>query len=90
MMVRILSRNVVNDSDCLKLLASFEAVLGTAERSLSIARALAAGYRSGVHPPDVVLEAYSAAFERDEAQLAELRDKIQHFRNELELQAAES
>lgn len=67
--------NVI-DAAFRELVASCEALLETAKRNLTIARALADGYRSGLHPPEVVLDAYEAAFERDTAQLAALRDRV--------------
>ncbi|HUE89815.1 MAG TPA: hypothetical protein VMO26_27370 [Vicinamibacterales bacterium] len=64
----------------LELLASFEAALNAATRSVTIAQALAEGYRTGVRPPEVVLDAYFASFERDQVQLAALREKVLQFK----------
>jgi hypothetical protein len=66
----------VTDLDITRLHALAAAALEVANRNTSIARALADGYRSGVNPPDVVLEAYFASFDRDEARLAELRNQL--------------
>jgi hypothetical protein len=70
----------MSDVAFLELLASFEAALNTATRSVTIAQALAVGYRTGVRPPEVVLDAYFASFERDQAQLVALREKAQQFK----------
>ena len=56
------------------------------ERLLAVARALAAGYRSGVHPPDVVLDAYLTLFDRDAAQLQDLRTRVEQCRRQLDVQ----
>jgi hypothetical protein len=71
----------VDDVEFLELLAGFEASLAAAKRSLTIARALAEGYRSGVHPPEVVLDAYLATVDRDEAQLADLLERVGEFKS---------
>jgi hypothetical protein len=71
---------LMTDATHIELLASFEAALETASRSLAIARSLAEGYRSGVRPPDVVLDAYLTSFERDAARLADLREKVQQIK----------
>jgi hypothetical protein len=63
-----------------ELLASYEAALNTAERSLRIARALADGCRSGLRPPDEVVEAYLACVERDEMLLQELTQRAEQFK----------
>jgi Asp-tRNA(Asn)/Glu-tRNA(Gln) amidotransferase A subunit family amidase len=41
-----------------------------------MARALAEGYRSGLRPPEDVLDAYLARIERDEAELKALRQRV--------------
>ena len=64
------------DLDMTRLHALAEAALELATRNTSIAKALAEGYQSGVNPPEVVLEAYFASFERDEARLADLRTQL--------------
>ena len=66
----------MTDLDMTRLHALADAALELANRNTSIARALADGYRSGVTPPEVVLEAYFASFDRDEARLAELRNQL--------------
>jgi len=71
----------MNDSAIRELLASYEVALDAANRSLRIAQALADGYRSGVRPPDAILDAYFVAVERDQAQLAALREKVQQFKS---------
>lgn len=72
----------MTDAAFLELLASYEAALKAATRSLTIARTLAEAHRSGLHPPEVILEAYLATIERDEAQLAELRKKLQALKSQ--------
>ena len=68
------------DTALLELLASCEAALDAADRSLHIARALADGCRSRLHPPDDVLEAYLVRVERDEAQIKELAIRIEQIK----------
>ena len=80
----------MTDVELLTLLSRCESALEAGERAIAIARALAQGYRSGVHPPDVVLEAYFASFERDEALLAETRRKIEQMKSERQLLTAGS
>jgi len=67
-----------------ELLESYEAALEAAHRSIRIARALAEGCRSRLHPPDDVVEAYLVCVERDEEQLRELLDKSAELRNRSE------
>ena len=76
----------MTDAVFLEMVASFEASLDATKRSLTIARALVEGYRSGVHPPDVILDAYLVTVDRDEAQLAELRAKVSEFKSWLRTQ----
>jgi hypothetical protein len=71
------------DAALLRLIASYITAVEVAERNLAIARALAAGYRSGVHPPEVVLEAYLTRFDADDAQLKHLRDTAAQLKNAL-------
>jgi hypothetical protein len=71
---------LMTDTAIQELLASCQAALDAADRSLRIARALADGYRSRLHPPEDVLDAYLACVERDEAQVKELVDRISQFR----------
>ena len=66
-----------------RLLALAESAVETADRNTNIARALAQGFRSGVRPPEVVLEAYFVSFERDLARVAELRESLQQLRAQL-------
>ena len=73
----------MNDAAFLELLASCEAALSAAKRSVTIARALAEGCCAGVRPPDDVVEAYLACAHRDEAHLADLRDKIDQLKGRL-------
>ena len=73
------------DSAFLELLTSCEAALNTAKRSVTIARALADGCRYGLHPPEDVVDAYLACADRDEAQLADLREKIDEIKGRLQL-----
>jgi hypothetical protein len=70
----------------LELFASYEASVRVAARSLAIARALAEAHRSGLTPPDGILEAYFATLERDEAQLTTLRERAQRLRPDARLQ----
>jgi hypothetical protein len=64
------------DSSVPELLATSKSVLDTAGRTMAIARALAEGYRSGLRPPEDVLDAYLARLDRDEAQLKTLRERL--------------
>ncbi len=70
----------MTDATYLELVATCDAALAAAHRSLTIARALADGYRSGMRPPDIVLDAYLVTIERDEAKVATLREKVQQFK----------
>ena len=70
----------MTDAACLELLAGFEALPEATKRSLTIARALAEVFRFGMHPPEVILDAYLITVDRDEAQLAELRAKVREFK----------
>ena len=67
-----------------ELLESYEAALEAAHRSIRIARALAEGCRSRLHPPDDVVEAYLVCVERDEEQLKELLDKCAELKGRSE------
>ena len=70
----------ITESAYLELLASCEAAVNAADRSLKIARALAEGCRSRLHPPEDVIEAYLARVERDEAQIKKLAARIEQFK----------
>ena len=70
----------MTDAAFLELLASFEAALDVANREMTMSRALADGYRSGVFPPEVVLDAYLVSCQRDADHLSVLREKLQQFR----------
>ena len=63
-----------------ELFASYDAAVSMAARSLSIARALAEAHRSGLTPPDGILDAYLATLDRDEAKLATIRERVQGLR----------
>ena len=78
----------MNDAASFRLLANYEATLDIAHRNLTIARALATGYRSGVRPPDVVLEAYLTRFDADDAHIAELRMKLNELKSGLRADTA--
>ena len=65
----------MNDAAFLELLASYEAALDVAHRSMTIAQVLAEGHRDGVPPPDALIDAYLARADRDAAQLWALRQK---------------
>jgi hypothetical protein len=67
-----------------ELLESYEAALDAAHRSIRIARALAEGCRSRLHPPDDVVEAYLACVERDEEQVKELLEKCAELKSRSE------
>jgi len=69
----------MTDAAFLELLASYAAALAAARRSLTIARTLAEAHRSGLRPPEFILDAYLVTIDRDEAQLAVLREKVQQF-----------
>ena len=68
------------DAAGLELLTSYDAAIKLAARSLGIARALAEAHRSGLRPPDGILDAYLARIEHDEAQLVNLREQGQRAR----------
>jgi len=63
-----------------ELLASYEAALQVAKRSLNIARTLSEAHRSGLRPPEDVLDAYLARVHHDEQRLNELLGKVMPFR----------
>lgn len=69
----------MTDAAFLELLASYAAALAAARRSLTMARTLAEAHRSGLRPPEFILDAYLVTIDRDEAQLAVLREKVQQF-----------
>ena len=71
----------MTDAAYLELLANYEAALRAATRSLTIARTLAEAHRSALRPPEVILDAYFATVERDEAQVADLREHVQRFKS---------
>jgi hypothetical protein len=73
----------MSDAAVFDLLASCEAALSAARRSVAIARALAEGCRTGIRPPEDVVEAYLACTARDESKLAELGEKLQQCRSTL-------
>jgi hypothetical protein len=62
------------------LIASFDAALDIAQRSLTMARALAEGARVGMLPPEATLGAYLARIERDQGRVAELMEHLQRLR----------
>jgi hypothetical protein len=68
------------ESTFLELLASYEAALDAAQRSITITRKLAEGLLSGQHPPDDVIREYAAQAAEDEERLAELRGRMALFR----------
>jgi hypothetical protein len=69
-----------------ELFASCDSAVKMAARNVGMARALAEAHRSGLRPPESILEAYLAAVERDEAQLVTLRQQVQRFRPDARLQ----
>ena len=69
------------DTAYLELLVSYEAALEAAQRCLLIARTLTEAHRSGLRPAEASLDVYLASVERDEAQLAELREKLRQFKS---------
>ena len=75
----------MSEAAILELLTSFEATIRLAARNLSIARALAEAHRSGLHPPDGILDAYLATIDRDDAQLARFREQGQRIRHDARL-----
>ncbi len=79
--VRCYDAAAMTDSAYRELLANYEAALRAATRSLSIARTLAEAHRSDLRPPEMILDAYLATVERDEAQVAELREHLQRFKS---------
>ena len=68
-----------------ELFASYDAAVSMAARSLAIARALAEAHRSGLTPPDGILDAYLATIDRDEAKLVTLRERVQGLRPDARL-----
>jgi hypothetical protein len=76
----------MSEAAFLELFASYESAVKMAARSLGIARALAEAHRSGLQPPDGILDAYLATLERDEAHLLTLRAHVQRLRAETRLQ----
>ena len=78
-MIEVLRCVAVSEPNLAEVLSLFEAAFETAQRNTTIARALAEGYRSGVSPPEVVLDAYFASFERDQARLTELRRQVRQL-----------
>jgi hypothetical protein len=75
----------MSEAAFLELSASYDAAVKMATRSLAIARALAEAHRSGLTPPDGILEAYLATLDRDEAQLATMRERVQRLRPDARL-----
>jgi hypothetical protein len=73
----------MSETTLAELLASCQTALETAHRSLRIARALADGCRSGLRPPDDVVDAYLACVERDEVQLSDLFARVETFRSRI-------
>jgi len=71
----------MNERAFLTLLASCEAAVDAAERSLRIARALAEGCQSRLHPPEDVIEAYLARLERDEVVLKDIAGRLEQFKD---------
>ena len=69
-------RVMMSDRTISDLLASCEAMLDAAGRSMAIARTLAEGFRAGLRPPDDVLDAYLARIDSDQEQLNELRQRM--------------
>ena len=70
----------MTDAVLLELLASCESALAVASRSVTIARVLAEGHRSGLRPPDDIIDAYLARVDHDAAVLTELREKVAQFK----------
>jgi hypothetical protein len=64
-----------------QLLVACESALDMASRSLAMARALAEGCRSGLRPPDDVVDAYLARVEHDESQVSALRERISRLKD---------
>lgn len=71
---------VEHDAAYLDLLSSYEIVLEVSRRQLRAARALALGYRSGVRPPDDMIDAYIDDLERDEDKLNAMRDEVAQYK----------
>jgi len=74
----------MTDAAFLELLACCESALGAGKRSVTIARALAEAHRSGLRPPDDVIDAYLARLEHDQSQLHRLRGKVAEFKKQHE------
>jgi hypothetical protein len=71
----------MTDAAYLELLASYEAALDAAQRSLTIAQALTEAHRNGRPLPEAVIVVYASNLERDEASLTELREHVQRFKS---------
>jgi hypothetical protein len=68
------------ESKFLELLASYEAALDVAQRSITITRTLTEGLLSGQHPPDDVVREYAAQAAQDDDRILELRGRMALFR----------
>jgi hypothetical protein len=64
------------------LVTCCESALGAGKRSVTIARALAEAHRSGLRPPDDVIEAYLLRLEQDQVELHKLRDRLAAFKQD--------
>ena len=74
---RLLLKEVAaGDTAYQELLASYEAALETAKRSLTIARELADAQQDGRRLPEAVITAYRASIARDEDTWQALRGKV--------------
>ena len=71
----------MTDTAYLELLASYEAALDAADRSLIIVRELTDGLLDGQLPPADAVRAHALQVDRDTAQLTELRTKVQQFKS---------
>ena len=56
-------------------------MLDAANRSLTIARALAEASREGVQPPESLVNPYLARVDGDDAELRALREKVSQFKS---------
>jgi hypothetical protein len=68
------------ESKFLELLASYEAALDVAQRSIITTRTLAEGLLSGQRPPDDVLREYASQAALDDDRISELRGRMALFR----------
>ena len=73
----------MNESTFLELLASYEAALDAAQRSITITRTLTEGLLSGQRPPDDIVRHYAREAAHEDERVAELRGRMALFRGQV-------